>query len=87
MGSTDLVNADQIKAAFESESGATLKVQREGTSFALYIDNVLIDRKDFGGAHFYNHTFFVFNADTVASFGVSAYGGEANYSDFQVQVD
>ena len=82
----DLLNAEEIKAAIESEQGAMMRVERNGTSFSIWLGNTLLDTRDLGGNYFYNHMFFSFDADTVATFGVSAYGGEADYSNIQAHI-
>jgi hypothetical protein len=86
LASIDLVNAEEIKAAIESEEGVLMRVERTGTTFSIRVGNTLLDTRDLGGNYFYNHMFFSFDADTVASFGVSAYGGEANYSNIQAHI-
>ena len=86
LGSVDIENADQIKTAMESAEGVTLKVQRNKTTFSIYINDKLLDSRNVAGDHFFYNNFFSFNADTVASFGVSAYGGEADFTNFQVAI-
>lgn len=66
--------------ALSSDSGAKLAINREGTYFTIYFNNVELDSRDLGGEYFYGNTFVPFTTDTTAAFGVATNGGEAYFS-------
>ncbi len=80
MPTIDLGETD-YKSMFKSAEGATLKVQRTGNTFKLYVGETLVDTKSVPSSIYHESGILVsFDASTVSAFGVGSYGAEAVYT-------
>lgn len=66
--------------ALSSDAGAKIAVNRAGSYFTIYFNNLELDSRDLAGNYFYGNTFVPFTAETTAAFGVATNGGEAYFA-------